>query len=934
MNDIKLTLNIRNPTEPNSEALTKAASRKKDSIETIDEAWERVLAMSLTERERNQVELGRKAHKEGEVGRTRDGRFTKGEALEIGRKVEAESEERLREKRIRETLGNRPDGYYILTDDSELPSFIERVREEVRLQRVEWAGRFEMLGVESMTAGDFEGTGIDSYIDLSIGFSIWLPLLNEGYYLPYGHVDGFDVPYAFKPGDKQLSRPKVIDAISPYLTQPTEGKTFHMGSARYDMHIALNDGYSMRGVIWDTLDAMHLMNEHEESFGLKPLIQKYGKHFGIDGEVYSFDDLFGNRSPAPFNTEIVGIYAINDVKYGWALFEWQFEIMRKTDRLLECYSLVDKDLPETDVFLERCGFRLDFDHLQSLENEFKTEIKEAERQVFETYEIDDVFIRKMDRTINANKIRRWQEAQQRRIDSLKQRLERKKEIVAELEAENKTHLKRYENEMDYVKKYTEDLSKLDEPTIDNAPQEITEFSMTNNNHIGYLIYDHLGIRDRTYVVNRGGSRSTAAGVLEMYYEDEPSLEPLAKVAEYSKLLSTFISPYLEAEGRESTIEVDGRLHSNFKAGGTATGRYSSSSYGGRSKTTYVANVGDTNFLPVVKTLIEDESRVRRGVNLQNIPARSKNGRRVRNAFIPTEGYVFIGSDLGQIEPRIMAHIMYDKYDDGSLRQIFVDGLDLYTTMAMRVFGLDKEYCVDGAQDPTGRFEPRDVIKTGILAKSYGQTAQVFARNVGITVQEAEQFFTEFDEQFPSFTQMVADIMSGLRKNGFVETLYGRKRRFPDYRTFRREVQRNERKLMGYYIERKQLNGKKTKTERDKARLKKLEELIAPLADRRNMVSYWERAAFNAVIQGTGADILKMNGNRMACICIERGWEFNASIHDELKVSVPLEDLTHETIELMHDVMTNTVKFTVPLVTDTVIETRWMEEYTPEEWFDR
>ena len=71
---------------------------------------------------------------------------------------------------------------------------------------------------------------------------------------------------------------------------------------------------------------------------------------------------------------------------------------------------------------------------------------------------------------------------------------------------------------------------------------------------------------------------------------------------------------------------------------------------------------------------------------------------------------------------------------------------------------------------------------------------------------------------------------------------------------------------------------------------------------------------------------------MARICMERGWELSASIHDELKIAVPDEDVTPGTIELVRDVMTNTVELSVPLVTDTVIEPRWMEEYSPEEWF--
>src|SRR5690625_2549051 len=392
----------------------------------------------------------------------------------------------------------------------------------------------------------------------------------------------------------------------------------------------------------------------------------------------------------------------------------------------------------------------------------------------------------MDRTINANKIQKWIETHKKRIERLKERIKTKEARVRELEAMEKTHTKMYENEVEMLERYRRDLTELDEATIENAPQEITEFVITNHNHIGYLIYDHLKIEDKTHIVDKFKKRSTAANVLEMYYEDEPALEPLASVAEYTKLLSTYIRPYLGSDGEESAVEVTGRLHSNFKAGGTRTGRYSSSSYNGRPKELYTENVNDDNFIEVVQKLVADERRVSRGVNLQNIPTRSENGKRVRRAFIPRDGWIFVGSDLGQIEPRIMAHIMYTKYGDNSLRQIFVDGLDLYTTMAMRIFKYDEKYCVDDAYDPTGKFKPRDVIKTGILAKSYGQSVQIFARNVGIPLEEAENFFMEFDEQFPSFTQMATDILEGLKKNGFVETIYGCKRRFQEYKRLSRE----------------------------------------------------------------------------------------------------------------------------------------------------
>ncbi|MDT2276887.1 hypothetical protein P7H20_21485 [Paenibacillus larvae] len=92
-------------------------------------------------------------------------------------------------------------------------------------QMTEWAGKYDFLGALKSAAASAGIAGVDSYIDLSIGFSIWLPFLGEGYYLPYGHVDmrgveGFEFlndTFAFKIGDPQLTRSKVLGAIKPYL---------------------------------------------------------------------------------------------------------------------------------------------------------------------------------------------------------------------------------------------------------------------------------------------------------------------------------------------------------------------------------------------------------------------------------------------------------------------------------------------------------------------------------------------------------------------------------------------------------------------------------------------------------------------------------------------------------------------------------------------
>lgn len=557
--------------------------------ETADEAFARIGAMSLTDKERAAFNTARQAHKDGRIGNVRsdNAKWTKADVIGAGMRLQKRQHEAERGARIAEVLASKPANYHIITDDAALPAFVERIREECRRQMTEWRDRFRILGVDTMTAGDFEGTGVDTYIDLSIGFSVWLPLLDEGYYLPYGHVDmrgaeGFDFltdESAFKASDPQLTRSKVLAAISPYLSRREQGKTFHMGSARYDLHVAVKDGYEIGGCVWDTLDAMYTMNEHEAAYGLKPLTAKYGPLYGIDGAVYTFDDMFGPRSPAPFNTELVGIYAIKDVVYGWKLFAWQFEQMAKAPsangvgRLLECYALIDSKLPETDVFMGRCGFEIDTEGLARLAAEFSPKLEEARAAVFESYGIDAAFVRKMDRSIHAKAVADWIAKQERKIAKQAESIAKLNAQIAEDKAAGKTHLKRYTDAVERVKTLeAEVLAPADE---EHAPMTTTEFSITNGNHLAYLIYDHLGVRDRTGQFKRGKTRSTAADVLDAYYAEEEALRPLATVAAYEKLLNTYVTKIPNA------LEADGRLHTEFKSGGTSTGRYSSSGYNGR-----------------------------------------------------------------------------------------------------------------------------------------------------------------------------------------------------------------------------------------------------------------------------------------------------------------------------------------------------------------
>lgn len=408
-------------------------------------------------------------------------------------------------------------------------------------------------------------------------------------------------------------------------------------------------------------------------------------------------------------------------------------------------------------------------------------------------------------------------------------------------------------------------------------KKITEFNFSSNDHLGYLIYEVLKVGDD--MPQKFGKKpgSTSADVLDAIIKDVPELEPILQYRELKKLVNTYAAKIPEA------IEIDGRLHSSFNSFGTATGRYSSSAYGQKNN--------------------------KKGTNLQNIPGRTELGKKIRKCIIPDEGEIFVSSDLSQIEPRQIANLLYLWCNDNSMRQLYLDGVDLYTTMAMKVFNLAEEHCIDGAYDPTHKFKPRSVMKTGVLATLYGQSVKSFAKKMGVSDEVAKQFFDGMDSSFPGINPFREKVLKQLRERGYVETLFGRKRRFPEYQK--------------KYARLQSLNRKPWK--------------ILSYAEAQERNELWrycakcEREAVNCVIQGTSADILKQIIIAMDAVCQERGWRLMMSIHDEIMISMAKSDLTMDSIEVVNKIMTQTVTCSVPLKCDTVIQPRWMVEYKPKDW---
>ncbi|MFN7953350.1 MAG: DNA polymerase I [bacterium] len=275
----------------------------------------------------------------------------------------------------------------------------------------------------------------------------------------------------------------------------------------------------------------------------------------------------------------------------------------------------------------------------------------------------------------------------------------------------------------------------------------------------------------------------------------------------------------------------GRIHTNYSQTTAATGRLSSSD-----------------------------------PNLQNIPIRTAEGRRIRHAFCAPEGRLLLAADYSQVELRVLAHLVGGK---GGFADAFAAGIDVHTQTAAGIFGVPVE-SVDKEQRRIAK-----AVNFGIL---YGQGAHGLAQTTGISRTEAKEYLRRYGERFPEVAAYQASTIATAREKGYVETLLGRRRRLGDLTS-------------GSQVDRAQA----------------------------------ERMALNTPIQGTAADLIKK-----AMIAIDRrlaaehpGQLMLLQVHDELVFEVD-ESRVDAVREMVVDEMTHAIELAVPLVVDTGVGRHWDE----------
>jgi len=352
-----------------------------------------------------------------------------------------------------------------------------------------------------------------------------------------------------------------------------------------------------------------------------------------------------------------------------------------------------------------------------------------------------------------------------------------------------------------------------------------EFNIDSPRQLGQVLFDELGLR---VVRKTKTSRSTDAETLSMLaWETDEALPKLVlQYRELTKLKNTYVDTL-----PEMISEKTGRIHASFNPTGAVTGRLSSSE-----------------------------------PNLQNIPVRTEQGREIRRAFVPgLRGHVLLTADYSQVELRVLAHFCQDE----GLLAAFREDRDIHTYVASQIFGVPLEQ-VDGSQ--RGRAK---AVNFGII---YGQTPYGLSRGVGIPVGEAKAFIDMYFLRYPGIRMFLDDCIGRARRNGYVETILGRRR--------------------------------------------PVEEIHSRNATRRSL---GERLAVNTVIQGSAADLIKK-----AMLSIHRHIRRDRlparmliQVHDELVFEVPAEAAA-ETAEMVRHEMTTALDLDVPLKVDIHTGANWLE----------
>lgn len=349
-NKTEQTINIRSPalrglSETTSDGLRQAVERQLLHKETFEEAWERIMAMKNSEAETRRLIRVKQAMESGEIGRdpaNASKRFSKAEALRLNQVLD----EREAERRLREMVEGMPDNYWLITEERQLDKLID------------------MLDSEDEIVFDVETTGTDVWEDYIVGHVITAVEADIHAYIPTKHRSDM----------KQLDHDYVSEKLRPYYEDESVGKIAH--NASFDIHMLDREGISLKGLTWDTQEAMKILNENEQSYALKPLVTKYLR---MDSQTYGA--LFGKKGfDEVSDLDVATAYAAKDGDITLRLRDFQRHHLGKMPEVYEYYTDVEVPLIPTVVDMEKEGYVIDLEYAKEYGDRLREESR-ASREV-------------------------------------------------------------------------------------------------------------------------------------------------------------------------------------------------------------------------------------------------------------------------------------------------------------------------------------------------------------------------------------------------------------------------------------------------------------------------------------------------------------------------------------------------------------------------
>jgi len=354
------------------------------------------------------------------------------------------------------------------------------------------------------------------------------------------------------------------------------------------------------------------------------------------------------------------------------------------------------------------------------------------------------------------------------------------------------------------------------------------FNIGSTQQLSDALFIKLGLSAQGVPKTKSGHYSTSASVLERLRGQHPVIDLILEHRELAKLKSTYVDALPKLVNKRT-----GRVHTSFNQTGTVTGRLSSSD-----------------------------------PNLQNIPIRTELGRQVRRAFIAAPGHLLLSADYSQVELRILAHISQDE----GLLAAFKRGEDIHASTAATVLGVPIEKVTR---------EMRRLAKTINFGITYGMSGYGLAQRTGLSQEEADRFIKNYFAKYPRVKKYVEETKRKAREQGYVETLLGRRRYFP--------------------------------------------ELASDSKAHYSVKAAAERMAINAPIQGSAADIIKIAMINLHRALKERGLasSMTLQVHDELVLEVPEGEL--EAVKpLVKSTMEGAFELDAPLKVDMKVGRNWLE----------